>query len=59
MYYFIKTFLIKIKPFLENECYFFLNEINIDGVNTEIEELDEILIASSGIIPVFGFPNWS
>lgn len=37
----------------------FLNEIHIDGVNTEIEELDKILIASSGIIPVFGFPNWS
>ena len=37
----------------------FLSEINIEGVNTEIEELDKILIASSGIIPVFGFPNWS
>ena len=36
----------------------FLSEINIDGVKTEIEELDKILIASSGIIPVFGFPNW-
>lgn len=37
----------------------FLSEINIDGVNTEIEEIDKILIASSGIIPVFGFSNWS
>ena len=37
----------------------FLSEINIDGVNTEIEELDKILIASSGVIPVFGFSNWS
>ena len=37
----------------------FLSEINIEGVNTEIEELDRILIASSGIIPVFGFSNWS
>lgn len=37
----------------------FLSEIHIDGVNTEIEELDKILIASSGIIPVFGFSNWS
>jgi len=37
----------------------FLSEINIDGVNTKIEDLDKILIASSAIIPVFGFPNWS
>ncbi|AUC81760.1 zinc-dependent peptidase [Lacinutrix sp. Bg11-31] len=37
----------------------FLSQINIDGVNTEIEEIDKILIASSGIIPVFGFSNWS
>lgn len=37
----------------------FLSEINIEGIHTEIEELDKILIASSGIIPVFSFPNWS
>jgi len=42
-----------------NRILLFLNEINIDGVNTEIEELDKILIASSAIIPVFNFPNWS
>ncbi|WP_034058071.1 M90 family metallopeptidase [Lacinutrix jangbogonensis] len=49
----------------ENQAVFrkrmmlFLSEINIDGVNTEIEELDKILIASSAVIPVFSFPNWS
>ncbi len=37
----------------------FLSEIHIEGVKTEIDELDKILIASSGVIPVFGFPNWS
>ncbi|WP_303424320.1 zinc-dependent peptidase [Oceanihabitans sp. 2_MG-2023] len=37
----------------------FLSEIHIEGVQTEIEELDRILIASSGVIPVFGFSNWS
>ncbi|WP_281847574.1 zinc-dependent peptidase [Olleya namhaensis] len=37
----------------------FLGEINIDGVNTTIEDIDKILIASSAIIPVFGFSNWS
>lgn len=37
----------------------FLNEIYIEGVKTKIEELDKLLIAASGIIPVFGFPSWS
>ena len=31
----------------------FLTEINIDGVNTTIDETDKLLIASSAIIPVF------
>lgn len=50
---------------LENQAIFrkrimlFLSEIHIEGVDTEIEELDKILIASSGVIPVFGFSNWS
>nr|WP_055443309.1 M90 family metallopeptidase [Lacinutrix himadriensis] len=49
----------------ENQAVFrkrimlFLSEIHIEGVHTEIEELDKILIASSGVIPVFGFSNWS
>lgn len=37
----------------------FLTEINIDGVNTTIDEADKLLIASSAIIPVFGFKEWS
>ena len=37
----------------------FLTEINIDGVNTTIDETDKLLIASSAIIPVFGFKEWS
>ena len=61
----IKKVLFYKKLSLEDQIFFrkrmalFLSEINIEGVNTEIEELDKILIASSGIIPVFGFPNWS
>lgn len=36
----------------------FLNETYIDGVGTEVEDLDRILIASSAVIPVFGFKEW-
>ncbi|WP_299767412.1 M90 family metallopeptidase [uncultured Dokdonia sp.] len=36
----------------------FLNEINIEAVQFELEELDTILIAASAVIPVFGFKEW-
>ncbi|AXG73006.1 peptidase [Flavobacterium arcticum] len=36
----------------------FLSEVYIDGVELEITDLDKILIASSAVIPVFGFDDW-
>jgi len=36
----------------------FLQDVNIEGVGTEITELDRVLIASSAVIPIFGFPEW-
>lgn len=36
----------------------FLSEVYIEGVNTEIEDLDNVLIAASAVIPVFGFKEW-
>jgi len=36
----------------------FLSEVYIDSVNLEITELDTLLIASSGVIPVFAFKDW-
>lgn len=36
----------------------FLKDVNIEGVGTEITELDKVLIGSSAIIPIFGFPDW-
>ncbi|MBE99997.1 M90 family metallopeptidase [Flavobacterium coralii] len=36
----------------------FLSEVYIDGVGTEITDLDKILIAASAVIPVFGFKEW-
>ncbi|RYY25933.1 MAG: hypothetical protein EOO04_11320 [Chitinophagaceae bacterium] len=36
----------------------FLDDVRIEGVGTEITDLDCVLIASSAVIPVFGFPEW-
>ena len=35
-----------------------LGYISITGVNTNVDDLDRLLIASSGVIPIFGFPEW-
>ena len=36
----------------------FLSYVNIEGVGTEITDLDRVLVASSAIIPIFGLGNW-
>lgn len=36
----------------------FLSEVNIEGIELELEDLDKVLIAASAIIPVFGFDEW-
>lgn len=36
----------------------FLGYIRVHGVNTEVTDLDRLLVAASGVIPVFGFPEW-
>lgn len=36
----------------------FLSDIRIEGVGIDLEALDTILVASSAIIPVFGFDHW-
>lgn len=35
-----------------------LGYIRIHGVKTEVTDLDRLLIAASGVIPIFGFPEW-
>jgi len=42
----------------EDEVLGFLNEVRISGVNTEVDIADKLLVASSAVIPVFGFPGW-
>jgi len=36
----------------------FLSEVYIEGVQAEVNDLDKILVASSAVIPVFGFTEW-
>ncbi|WP_232373004.1 M90 family metallopeptidase [Pinibacter aurantiacus] len=36
----------------------FLSYVRIHGVNTEITELDKMLVAASAVIPIFGFDEW-
>ena len=36
----------------------FLSYVKVSGVNTEIDDLDKLLVAGSAVIPVFGFDNW-
>jgi len=36
----------------------FLNTTRIEGVGTEITDQDRAMVASSAVIPVFGFPDW-
>lgn len=36
----------------------FLAEVRIEGVGVDITDLDRLLVASSAVIPIFGFPEW-
>ena len=42
----------------QRKMMFFLSDIKITGVKTNVEDLDTILIAASAVIPVFGFEEW-
>lgn len=46
------------KTDFRNRMMTFLGEVNIDTVGFEKEELDEIFVAASAVIPVFGFRQW-
>lgn len=36
----------------------FLGYVRIDGIDTTIEDLDKLLVASSAVIPIFGYDKW-
>jgi MtfA peptidase len=46
------------KARFENMIRELLGYVHIHGVKTEVTDLDRILIAASGVIPIFGFPDW-
>jgi Mlc titration factor MtfA (ptsG expression regulator) len=46
------------KARFENKIKEFLGYIRITGVDTPVEDLDRLLVASSAVIPIFGFPEW-
>lgn len=42
----------------ESDVQNFLSEIKITGVQVEVTLEDRLLVASSAVIPLFGFPTW-
>lgn len=48
----------KSKLRFEEKIKDFLSYVRIDGVDTNVEDLDIMLVACSAVIPVFGFKRW-
>ncbi len=46
------------KELFNYKVHEFLMNCKITGVETKVELLDELLIASSAVIPIFAFPEW-
>ncbi|WP_281614392.1 zinc-dependent peptidase [Flammeovirga sp. SubArs3] len=42
----------------EQRVLHFLDNIKITPIETEIEDLDRLLVGCSAIIPIFGYPKW-
>ena len=49
---------VEEKKQFENTVREFLEEVKITGVDTSVEELDQLLIAAAAIIPIFYFKQW-
>lgn len=47
------------KKLFEKKIGFFLGAVKIEGVETAVSSLDRLLIASSAVIPIFGFEEWT
>lgn len=46
------------KKLFEDRVSYFLSHVTIEGVDTPVDDLDKVLVASSAIIPIFGFADW-
>ncbi len=47
-----------VKTKFEERLKDFLGYISITGVDTTVDDMDKLLVASSAVIPIFGFPAW-
>ncbi|ULQ51393.1 zinc-dependent peptidase [Flavihumibacter fluvii] len=47
------------KKRFEADVIAFLQQTRIEGIGTHIDDTDRLLVASSAVIPVFGFPEWT
>lgn len=43
----------------KNDIANFLSEVRITGIKTKVSIEDRLLVASSAVIPLFGFPAWT
>lgn len=48
----------KDKRRFEEKIKEFLGYVSIDGVNTNVNDIDRLLVACSAVIPIFGFTKW-
>jgi len=55
---FYNSLTIEEKKGFEYRVQEFLLNHRITGIDVEIDDIDRLLVASSAIIPIFGFPNW-
>ncbi|PWK79222.1 hypothetical protein LX99_01678 [Mucilaginibacter oryzae] len=46
------------KTLFEQKVKKFLTGITIEGVGTAVDDIDKVMIASSAVIPIFGFNDW-
>lgn len=46
------------KALFEQKIFAFLATVKIEGVGLEVTPLDRLLVASSAVIPIFGFADW-
>ena len=47
------------KLYFEYKIKQFLDVVGIEGVGLEIDDTDRIMVASSAVIPIFGFKDWT
>jgi Mlc titration factor MtfA (ptsG expression regulator) len=47
------------KNVFEQRVQRFLTDVHIEGLGFEIHDIDSIMVASSAVIPIFGFKGWT